>query len=316
MKTQLAKIFIVLLSLFFAACLDDEKNPLDPSESYNVIEFIDIASPASSQTAVYPLWIATFSVSPSAQFNIPINYSGPNTNDRDIELTLEIDPVMIDEYNIENNKAYQLLDPSFYTMESMTVTIPKGQSRVEIPVTIFPELFDLSINYVLPLRIVSSSSGVISKNFGAALFGTVVKNKFDGVYDVTGSMVDALGTFIGYYPTVVELRTVDGVTCNRYDTQVGSNLHGIIRISDQGIFVFGNFSIQFKFDSDGNVISATNNQPPGAANRTGKLGAGVNKMTFDANGIPIQMEVQYIMVQGGVDRATFTETWTYRGPRP
>lgn len=316
MKRQLIKICIVSLSLFFAACLDDDKNPLDPSGTYNVIEFMDIASPASSQTAVYPLWISTFSVSPEDEFVVPINFSGPNSNDSDIEVTIEVDPVMVAEYNAQNNKAYQVLDPSLYSIESMTVTIPKGQKRVEIPVTVYPDLFNLSINYVLPLRIVSSSSGVISKNFGAALFGTVVKNKFDGVYDVTGTMTDALGAFTGYYPTVVQLITIDGVTNSRYDTQLGSNLHGIIQNGTGDLFVFGNFSIQFTFDNDGNVIDAVNNQPPGGNNRYGKLGVGVNKMTFDGDGIPIKLEVQYIMIQNGSDRATFTETWTYKGPRP
>jgi hypothetical protein len=315
MKRQLIKICIVSFSLFFAGCLDDEKNPLDPGGSYNVIEFMDIASPASSQTALYPLWISTFSVAPSAELTVPINYSGPNSNDKDIEITLEIDPVMVEEYNVQNNKAYQILDPALYSIPSMTVTIPKGESRVEIPVTIFPELFDLSVNYVLPLRIVSSSSGVISKNFGAALFGTVVKNKFDGVYAVDGTMVDALGGFSGgYYPTTVELITVDGVTCNRYDTDLGSNLHGIIQVGTGSLFVFGTFSVQFEFDNDGNVVDARNGVA--SATRSGKLGVGVNKMTFDSDGTPVEMEVQYIMVQSGADRATFTETWTYIGPRP
>jgi hypothetical protein len=315
MKRQLIKLYIVSLSLFFAACLEDDKNPLDPSGSSNVIEFLDIASPASPQTAVYPLWVSTFSVAPSAEFSVPINYSGANSNDRDIEVTLEVDPTMVDEYNTQNGTSYQVLDPALYSMESMTVTIPKGQRRVDIPITILPELFDLSINYVIPLRIVSSSSGVISKNFGAALFATVVKNKFDGVYAVDGTMFDALGAFTGFYPTTVELRTIDGVTCSRFDTELGSPLHGIIQNGTGALFVFGNFSIQFTFDVDGNVVNAVNNQPPGGNNRFGKLGVGVNKMTFDANGIPVEMEVQYIMTQNGSDRATFTETWTYIGPR-
>jgi hypothetical protein len=320
MKKQLIKIFTVALSLFFAGCLEDDRNPLDPSGSSNVVEFLDIASPSSPQTAPHPLWVSAFSVAPSAEFMITLSFSGPNSNGSDIDVTLEVDPLMIDAYNDAIGTSYEVLDPSLYSIASMTVTIPKGKTKVQIPITVFPDLFDLSINYALPLRIVSTSSGVISKNFGSALFGTVVKNKYDGVYAVDGNMFDALGGFSdGFYPTEVELITVDGVTNRRFDTQLGSNLHGIIQVGTGSLFVFGNFSIQFEFDgavgSPNAVVDAYNTQPPGGNNRYGKLGVGVNQMTFDGDGIPIEMEVQYIMIQNGTDRATFTETWTYLRPR-
>jgi hypothetical protein len=334
MKRQLIKICIVSLSLFFAACLDDDKNPLDPAGSSNVIEFLDIAVPASSQTAVHPLWVVSFGVSPEAEFNLILSSSGANSNDKDIEVTLEVDPLMIDAYNEQNDTHYEVLEDDLYSMASMTVTIPKGSKQVEIPVTVFPDQFDLSVNYALPLRIVSSTSGVISKNFGAALFGTVVKNKFDGEYEILagdGSMVETTNpNFVGYYPkNSIYLSTVNGNTVNYSDNEYGAD-H--IFYTGTGLSQWGGFGAQFAFsltdvDEGGGttsnaVTSVVNKYGQGNNNRRALLdvsGGAVNKMFFNADGTPNRLEVWYIMYQingCACNRAIWKEKFTYVGPRP
>lgn len=309
-KLLISCIVLILGAGFLISCLDED--PLfNPAKSENIIEFFDIGEIASPADAIYPLYVSSFTLSPASEFNVIISYSGANGNDRDITVNLELSQIALDQYNADQDQNYEILPESLYTVPGLTVTIPKGQTKANLKFILKTQDFDLEKAYALPLKIVSSSHGTISGNFSTAIFAVGAKNKFDGVFSVTGNMVDALGTFRGFYPTTVELRTVNAVTNNHFDIDLGTPLHGIVRISDGALFVFGNFSIQFEFDNDGNVVAARNTQPPGAGNRTGKLGTGINKMTFKPDGTPDKLEVTYIMTQAGADRATFTETWTY-----
>jgi hypothetical protein len=304
-----------MFSLFAGAltsCLDED--PLhDSSKSENIIEFFDIGAISSPVDASYPLYVSTFKLSEAEQFDVIISYSGALSNDEDITVNVELDPIALEKYNAEQGGVYEVLPESLYTAPSFTVTIPKGQTKAVLRFSLNTINFDFSKAYALPLTIVSSSKGVISGNFGTAIFSVGGKNKFDGVYAVEGTMVDAFGAFTGFYPTEIEFRTIDANTVNRYDRELGSNLHGIIQNGTGALFVFGTFSIQFDLDEDGTVTDARNSVA--SATRSGKLGTGINKMTFKADGTPDTMEVTYIMVQSGSDRAVFTETLTYIGER-
>jgi hypothetical protein len=185
MKKQTIRLCLIFMSFFFAACLDDDKNPLDPAGTNNVIEFYNIAIPSSANGAVHPLWAVAFDFTPQEEFDIVVSYSGPNSNNKDIDLTIEVDPFALDAYNADQGETYELLPESFYTFNG-SVTIPKGQKQATVSITVFPDQFDLSKQYALPLRIVSSSSGIISGNWGAAIYATVAKNQYHGTYHATG----------------------------------------------------------------------------------------------------------------------------------
>jgi hypothetical protein len=185
MKNKILRIYALMLCVFLASCLDDDKQPLDPEGAENILEFDNISIPVSPLGAVHPLWAVAFDFSPQEQFDVVISYAGPTSNSRDIELTVEVDPFVLEAYNAEQGTSYQLLPEDFYDFTG-TVTLPKGETKVSLPVTVYPENFDLSLQYALPLRIVSSSSGIISGNWGAAVFATVAKNLYHGTYHSTG----------------------------------------------------------------------------------------------------------------------------------
>lgn len=323
MKKQIIKLGVLFLSLFTVACLDDEKNPLDPEGSANILEFANISIPASGQNSVHPLYVVSFGVSPSSEFDVILSYSGPNGNSKDIDVTLEVDPIAVDEYNAQNGTSYQLLDANLYSIPNMTVTIPKGQTKLEVPVTVYPDQYDLSVNYALPLRIVSSSSGIISQSWGAVIFATVVKNKYDGEYKIDeGSMLETTNpAFVGYYPkNSIYLQTVNGNTVNYFDNEFG--LQGHIFWTGTGLSYWGGFSAQFQIDdATGDVISVVNAFGQGNNNRTGFLDAtGVNKFTFEADGVtPKTLEISYYFKQlngCACDRVFWKEKYVYVGPRP
>jgi hypothetical protein len=129
-----------------------------------------------------------------------VNFAGPNGNDRDIQLTLAVDPAALELYNKHmhdglygkpglNGTEFDLMPTENYTIPNLNVTIPKGQTRAQISITVFPEKFDFSKNFAIPLRIVSASSGIISKNFSVAILGIGVRNNYDGIYEIMGGSI-------------------------------------------------------------------------------------------------------------------------------
>lgn len=196
MKKTFLRICVALLGVSLVACLDDSKYALDPSGTENIIEFYDPSVPTSPSGAIYPVWTASTEVAPDFTLEQIISYSGPNSNNSDIELTLAVDPTALDEYNTQmktglngaaplNGSTYDLMPEANYDLDQTTVTIPKGEKKVAISISLYPDQFDLSKSYVIPLRIASSSKGVLSAHYSVALLAVVVKNIYDGVYEIT-----------------------------------------------------------------------------------------------------------------------------------
>ena len=84
---------------------------------------------------------------------------------------------------------YSLMPESNYSIESMAATIPKGQTKVTIPITVFPDQFDFSKDFAIPLRIVSASEGTLSAHFSVAILAVGVRNIYDGIYEIAGGTI-------------------------------------------------------------------------------------------------------------------------------
>src|SRR5690606_29770488 len=83
-----------------------------------------------------------------------------------------------------------------------------------------PDKFDLSTTYSLPLKIESAEGVTISGNFGKAVLQFGAKNQFDGIYTVTGSVVDANGLYKGIYPTEIALITLNANAVVTYNSEI------------------------------------------------------------------------------------------------
>jgi hypothetical protein len=197
---KLINYFLALFAVTLGSCLDDDKAVLDPSGSNNIIEFADMSVPSSPAGSVYPAYSNSFVLAPQVELIQEVNFAGPNGNDRDIQLTLAVDPAALELYNKHmhdglygkpglNGTEFDLMPTENYTIPNLNVTIPKGQTRAQISITVFPEKFDFSKNFAIPLRIVSASSGIISKNFSVAILGIGVRNNYDGIYEIMGGSI-------------------------------------------------------------------------------------------------------------------------------
>lgn len=311
MKNIFNKIGLFVFALLtLTSCLDED--PLfDPDKTQNVIEFFDIgliASPGS----VYPLYVSSFTAADEVELKILVSYSGAQDNNQDITVKFKLDPTALDVYNESEHTEYEVLPSDLYSIDGMEVTIPKGQRQVEKIVKLFTSNFDFSKNYAIPLTITETTHGVISGNFETAIYAVGAKNKYDGVYRVTGEYVDQTNSaFAGVYPYDVELRTITSTTVGRWDSEFLGG-YGYIFDTGAGLSYYGSYAAVFAFDDENNVTAVTNYFGQPAANtRYAEIDpSGVNKYTtFSDDGKTL--EVSYYMYQGGVIRCVFKEKFEY-----
>jgi len=221
---KLIPSFFVVLSivLSFTSCLKDTPNNIsNPAGTNNVIEFYNIGSISNSLSDLYPVYTKAYDPDPTDTFDVIISYSGADMAPRDINVNIAVDTTALSKYNNSDPEPstgqFDLLDTSLYTLSATSVTIPKGQQQARIQVIVKPSQFDFSKNYALPLTITQSSYGIISGNFQTILVNIVVKNQYDGVYDVDGQCIDANGLYKGDYPRSISLITVNANTVVFYD---------------------------------------------------------------------------------------------------
>lgn len=241
MKKNFLRICVAFLGVSLVACLDDSKYALDPSGTENVIEFIDPSVPTSAAGSVYPVWTSVTEVGAPVTITQTVSYSGPNSNKSDIELTLGVDPSALDEYNDQQHRTlhgpeYEMMPDNYYEFTNTSVTIPKGETKAEVSFKVFPDEFDLSRSFALPVRIISSSEGILSAHFSVAIVAVVVKNAYDGIYSIkAGNIQRNSGTgpdpaLSGDYVKNLEIpfQTINGVlTAFQPVWKEGSGIAGI-----------------------------------------------------------------------------------------
>ncbi len=185
------RLSILALSVFsLSSCLKDDATTLDPTASPTVVEFTNVSDIASPQGAKYPLYVTSVDLVPAASVPVTINLTGANAADTDVSIALTQvtgtgtgTPIGV--YNAEHNSdvVYEELPTAVHDFTARTVVIPKGSRMVTFPINVKPQLFDLSKSYAIALKIVSTTSGGISSNFGTILVSIGPKNKFDGAYN-------------------------------------------------------------------------------------------------------------------------------------
>ena len=181
---------VVLGSIGLTSCLKDDIL-LDPDKTTNVIELVNTSVPISPITSEIIAFSNSFVASAESPLDIVVRYTGAHTAPEDITVNLTVDPSLITAYNTQNNRTYIALPSNLYTIPSLSVTIPKGGKEVVVPVKLKTNEFDFSKAYAIPLKIESVSSGIISGNYGRALFAVGAKNQYDGEY--THTYVSTLG---------------------------------------------------------------------------------------------------------------------------
>ncbi len=246
----------------------------------------------------------------------------PNTEaelNQSLTVKLQPDPSLIDDYNTANGTAFVEMPSNAYTLLSdiSNMTFAPGEAIKEVKISVDQSQLDLSEQYALGISIVDPGTNSIANgSLENALYQIGVKNKYDGKYTVTGTMVDYSNAgLLGNYPWDVELRTSGPNSVIVWDVANDYVLHQILNGTDWSYY--GSFGMEFTFDPNTDeVVSVTNpyGQPSGNGRSAALDPSGTN--VWDA---PTKnLSVKYWMDQPSVitpHRVSFDELYTYKGPR-
>lgn len=225
-KTIYKWVLPVICVIGLSSCLKNKNEQPDFTSVTPVVE-LPVNSPVGDGS-VNGLSVAFLVDTLAAtDYFIYVNYAAPEANATDLKITLAVDPAALARYNaVESNDSLTVLPAGAFTMP-LTVTIPAGQRKVQIPMKITTKVLDATTAYGLPITVTDASGVVISKNFASLVVKIALKNKYDGVYDFKGFVLregDPVlsGNFTG---KTTELVT-DGVNSNTF-AQVWSTGGGV-----------------------------------------------------------------------------------------
>ncbi len=241
-----------------------------------------------------------------------------------MKVVVKEDQEVINAYNIAHQTSYLALPANSYTADpanpksgnSYTVSMNPGEFVKQLRVTIpNATVLDPSERYAVGFVLISvDQNGKISQVLKSCLVEVGVKNKYDGHYKVTGTMVDlANSALTGKYPFEADLETVDANTVLMYHT--GAPFTGYYHpiLNGTAVSAYGNFAVTLEFNEN-TIVDMYNGYGQGAGSRWGFLDpTGVN--TYDP--ATKKIKVKYTMNQPdvGTVRTRFNETFEYLGPR-
>jgi hypothetical protein len=223
-----------------------------------------------------------------------VNLNAGNPAPTDVTITLEIKSAeLLGAYNTANGTNIQVLNPSLYTFP-LTVTIPAGARNIDIPF-IVPSTLTLNPNasYGVAIRIASVSGNyVIAENLRNLLVQFSIKNKYDGVYNLTGYHNRVPYTFP--YETTMHMVTVGPDAVYFFWPLVGGEGHPIGLGPNNAMSWYGPCVAPYvKFNTTTNLVTQVYNGSAaactpitlftGAGSRLSKWDPATRDMTVDWN---------------------------------
>ncbi len=235
-------------------------------------------------------------------------------------------PQLIEDFNTNNGTDlttftnYTLNPETPFDGENWIVTFNPGEFSKNIKISFDPSKLNLGKRNALAFTIACPGRNAkISSDLNSSLVEVAVKNKYDGVYRVTGTLVDGVRPDItGYYPMDVELVTTGATTVKMVSLDWGFEAHTISAGGNPSYY--GSFAPIFNFDpATDNVVAVTNfyGQPAGNTRSAMLDPSGVNSWDPATK----TLTVKYFMKQPSSVpaspnvRTTFEEEYQYLGPR-
>lgn len=315
-----ALIAFVMLSL--SSCLKDEGFE---NGTYGMSGFAGGAFVSAPAAASSPNALALESKAGNQPLSLfQVNYENVDKAPEDITVTFTKDDAAVTAAG-----GLTLIPAGVLTFASPnpTVTVAKG-TRVSPSFTcqINTGTLDPTKTYGVAFTMTSvSKSGVaIPANLKTVIYKIALKNKFDGIYKVTGPMTDlanaGLTNWQPFWTAHLETTGPNSVAV-RDMTYTGGIYHPIM--SGGAASYYGTFGMYVTFNGTTNkavsVVSPYEpGQVPGGATNTR---AAKIDPAFDSKWDPAtkNIRIKYWMMQPSViasgPRVIFDETWTYQGPR-
>lgn len=322
------KIFNLLMVLAtltgLSSCLDED--PVfdgDKSENIIEIEYVGTSYGAFPTGTTFPVYTFSFPIVEGEEVEIPvyINYAGAHVAPEDITVTISPDPSALTNHNESTDSEYEFLPESMYSIPSTSVTIPKGERTVMLPIKVRPDLFDPAAKYALAISISNVSTGKVSANFKTAIMPVGAKNKYDGAYTFQFAQTipngdrptfDATGT-VWTWPGDVWLVTSGANKVNLYDTWGYEDYIHPLRTTT-GWSGLGSTNLTLEFDINTNEIISISNAVANPSNGRSFVMDPSGPNYYDPEtGI---IYATYFLNQPGYGPIRYSSKFTYKAVRP
>lgn len=163
-RHKLFSLIFLLFLMFMFSCENEEEQ----------MEYAKIYFPLSTR-ATNGVFVANFDFTKDTTFIVGAYCAGSILPTQDISVQIAFAEDLFTESQVTNPAlaGYELLPASAYEVspEDMTVTIKKGTERGDIKITFHNTNLDDSKQYILPLKIASTSQYEISPTHGTLFFG-------------------------------------------------------------------------------------------------------------------------------------------------
>jgi hypothetical protein len=305
-KILISSLFLSLLVIAGTGCLKDkgfdnhEYGINDPDSSPAGVGF-PLAAKAKNTVGL------EVSASPQVISDVPVLklFAGePAQND--IKVTLTLSPALVTAYNTANGTNILPLDPSLYTIATLNAVIPKGSRVATVPITIKnTTTLDPNKSYGIGVVISSADAGyTIASNYKNLLVEFNIKNKYDGIYKLSGfhnrPTLDA-----PYANITVHMITTGPNSVKMYWPAAGLDAHPI----NGGVTYYGTLTTEFIFNTTTNLLTGVNNPyTPGSPPFT------VGPAT-DSRWDPATKTIYAQYYYNANLQRMFTDTLRYVGPR-
>lgn len=269
-------------------------------------------------------------------FNIRRDPNSELTLNKPQSVTVKLVPQLVTDYNTEHNETFELLPASFYTYALETgmtvngndfvVNYAAGEFAKNLKIQLDgAQWVDLSKKYALAFVVSDAGGNTLSAAKDTMITFFSIKNKWDGVYEVSGTMVDVVNAALthvnvglaseGEDPLKIELRTISPTQCALFDATVVGNYAAPIW-TGSAFSQYGSFSVIVEFDpATDKVVAVTNYSGQPAANtRYGQLDvSGVNEYDPATKTVTIKYNMcqpSVVLVDPYI-RTTWDEVWKF-----
>lgn len=183
-----AIFLLAVISITTSGCLKDEEFDNGSIQSVHstdgVPKIVELKLSAASASNFATIGVENSDKDTVADL-VPVNLATAAPAPEDLHVTVELDSALVKQYNADNGTDYAIPSSSIYSIVNSVVTIPKGSHTGYLQVKFNPSDY-LGLSVALGFRIASiqEKGYTISGNLNTGIASIIVKNEWDGKYDV------------------------------------------------------------------------------------------------------------------------------------
>lgn len=172
----------------------------------------------------------------------------------------------------------KLLPTNGHVLPSLEYDVP-ANGTVNVPLTLKRSNLPPEAVYGIGFKIETSSAGTIAPSAKSIIVKFDLRNRWDGLYRVTGSMVDiAAPTITGNFPQDINVVTTSPNQVTFIPVDLG--IPGFLILSGTSLSYYGSFGPVLNFN-------ASSNQVTSVANSYGQPASNTRSAEIDASGLNV-----------------------------